>query len=158
MPGHHHLSPGARMMPGCHPCHDHTNTFINFLGCFLMSEHVSVSRNASCIPLVLGTPSQKKGNEGQTENIRIIEISGKIFCVRTCHVPCVSRSGDDRHCHECHEILSSKNKRYCGCGHFLGNTQQVFGDHQVELERRPLCLSVPSNYQIRQFRAGAESK
>ena len=42
-----------------------------------------------CISLVLGTPRQKKGNEGQTENIRIIEISGKIFCVRTCHVSCV---------------------------------------------------------------------
>ena len=29
----------------------------------------------------LGKQHQKKGNEGQTENIRIIEISGKIFCV-----------------------------------------------------------------------------
>ena len=26
------------------------------------------------------------GKRGQTENIRIIEISGKIFCVPTCHV------------------------------------------------------------------------
>ena len=51
------------------------NTVINFLGCFVMSEFVL------CISLVLGTPRQKKGNEGQTENIRIIEISGKIFCV-----------------------------------------------------------------------------
>ena len=87
------------------------------------------TRDASCIPLGLGTPGQKKGNEGQTENIRIIEISGKIFCVRTCHVSCVTRSGDDddSHCHECHEVVSSKNKNIEDTHrHFLGNTQQVF--------------------------------
>ena len=106
---------GRLMMPGCHPCHVNTNTFINFLGFFSDVMWVChATRDASCIPLDLGTPGQKKGNEGQTENIRIIEISGKIFCVRTCHVSCVTRSGDDSHCHECHEVVSSKNKNIEG--------------------------------------------
>ena len=116
MPGHHHLSPGAACQGGWW-CQDATRVMwtqthsLIFLAVFWC--HVSVSRNqgdASCIPLGLGTPGQKKGNEGQTENIRIIEISGKIFCVRTCHVSCVTRSGDDSHCHECHEVVSSKIK------------------------------------------------
>ena len=87
---------------------------------------MSESRNEGRVmhPLVLGTPSQKKGNEGQTENIRIIEISGKIFCVRTCHVSCVTRSGDDSHCHECHEFVSSEKKDICEHRHFF--RQQVF--------------------------------
>lgn len=75
-----------------------------------------------CISLVLGTPRQKKGNEGQTENIRIIEISGKIFCVQTCHVSCVLTVGviNARH------FGSSRIENiYLSMETFLGNTQQV---------------------------------
>ena len=42
-----------------------------------------------CEWLVMGKQDEKRGNEWQTENIRIIEISGKIFCMLTCHVSCV---------------------------------------------------------------------
>ena len=118
MPGHHHLSPGAACQGGWW-CQDatrvmwtqtHSLIFLAVFWCQNMWVCHATRDASSCIPLVLGTPGQKKGNEGQTENIRIIEISGKIFCVQTCHVSCVTRSGDDRHCHECHEVVSSKNK------------------------------------------------
>ena len=47
----------------------------------MLRIHVSVRTEG---PRAVGKQDEKKGNEGQTENIRIIEISGKIFCVATC--------------------------------------------------------------------------
>ena len=82
--------------------------FIYILQCY--QRHAKCCVNACeashVLSLVMGKQDEKKGNEWQTENIRIIEISGKIFCVRTCHESCVTRSGDDSHCHECHEFVS----------------------------------------------------
>ena len=60
--------------------------FIYILQCY--QRHAKCCVNACeashVLSLVMGKQDEKKGNEWQTENIRIIEISGKIFCVATC--------------------------------------------------------------------------
>ena len=50
-----------------------------------VSRNVVVSSTSHLHEVGLGT-RWMGGKRGQTENIRIIEISGKIFCVPTCHV------------------------------------------------------------------------
>ena len=72
-----------------------------------------------CACLWVGTQDEKKGNEGQTENIRIIEISGKIFCVAT------------RHCHPA-EVMTHRHMPA-----LLYHTNTTWGDNIYKWVTKP---------------------
>ena len=120
---------GRLMMPGCDPCHVNTNTFINFLGCFLMSEHVSVSRNQGRVMHPIGPGNTRSKERKWGANRKYPDYRNKwenILCADLSCVVCDPLRWWQALSWMSWGCVIRKIKILRAHRQFLGNTQQVF--------------------------------